>query len=302
MPTTFRVLLNERSGSAEGKAEAIVERLRGHGFACEITKLRAGSDVAGLAKRLAAMPETVVVAAGGDGTVNAVAAATAGKGLPMGVLPAGTLNHFARDLGLPLEIDEAVDVLAKQQVSRVDAAEVNGRVFVNNSSLGFYPAMVTERERMKKVGLNKWLSLTLATLRAYVRFRRVVVRVNVGGVERKCITPFVFIGNNEYALSGTQLGTREHIDRGTLYLYLAPGLTRWGALRLTIAALEGKVKEMPNFEQICVPEFTVDVRKKTTRVSLDGEVVKLRGALRYRSLPGALAVLTDPAKEQTRQE
>ncbi len=149
MGKRVRVFLNESSG-AGCDAEEIEALFARHDCACSITRLSRGVDAGRMAKEDAT--EVVFVAAGGDGTVNVVASAIAGTPRCMGVLPVGTLNHFGKDLGLPLELKEAVAAIARGMTCGVDAGEVNGQIFVNNSSIGAYPAMVVDRERMKKAG------------------------------------------------------------------------------------------------------------------------------------------------------
>ena len=99
----------------------------------------------------------VIVAGGGDGTIHTIAAVLAGTGVPLGILPLGTLNHFAKDLGIPMELHDAVDVVAAARGVNVDVGEVNGIVFINNSSIGVYPYMVLDRERLRRRRrLQKW--------------------------------------------------------------------------------------------------------------------------------------------------
>jgi diacylglycerol kinase family enzyme len=153
--------------------------------------------------------------------------------------------------------------------------------------------MVLDRERMKKRGRNKWASLVAASFRAFLRFRCLHVEMTVAGQRRACTTPFLFVGNNEYCVEGLQIGRRNHLDRATLALYLAPGATRAHILRMAFAVLLGSLKEGPQFEELSTGEFTVHVRgRRRLRVSLDGEVRRMPGPLRYRILPGALHVLT----------
>ena len=153
----------------------------------------------------------VVVAAGGDGTVSMVGAALVDRDIALGVLPLGTLNHFARDFGLPLEIEAAVAHVVQGRPVRVDVGEVNGRIFVNNSSLGLYPDIVRDRERQqRRLGWGKWPALAWATLAALRRFPFLSVRLSVDGREQHWRTPFVFVGNNEYLMEGFAIATRGH--------------------------------------------------------------------------------------------
>ena len=289
MGTAVRVFLNKKSGKGEVTPEQIVALFAAHECPCTITRLRKSLDAHELAKSDPA--ETIFIAAGGDGTVNLVAAAVAGTSRSMGVLPVGTLNHFARDLGLPLDLVAAVAAIAQGHTRRVDAAQANDSIFVNNSSLGTYPEMVVDRERMKKSGRNKWASLVVASFKAFVRFRCLTVMVEVDGSTRQCTTPFLFVGNNEYCLDGSRMGSRECVDGGRLSLYLAPGGTRATMLKFSVAAVLGRLKQLPGFEELQPREFQVTTRRRRLRVSLDGEVRHLGAPITYRILPGALRVV-----------
>jgi diacylglycerol kinase family enzyme len=293
MGNSVRVFLNAKSGSGGASAQHIAELFAKYGSHCSISSLGKHTD----AQRLARTDpqDTVFVAAGGDGTVNLVAQAVAGTSRRMGVLPVGTLNHFAKDLNLPLDLEAAVELIADGQSRQVDAAEVNGFTFVNNSSLGVYPSMVVAREHMKKFGHNKWASLVAASARAFVRFRCMTVQFQVDGKTRVCDTPFLFVGNNDYCLEGTRLGAREHMDQGRLSLYLAPGATRSTMLRLLASALLGRLKKTSDFEVYQPMSFRVTTKKRSLRGSLDGEVRRIATPLEYRIRPAALNVICLPS-------
>jgi diacylglycerol kinase family enzyme len=289
-----RVFLNNRSGIGSVSPEILCNMFATHGLACEVTILERHIDLPALA---AYDPEDLAwIAAGGDGTVNAVAHAIAGTSRPMGVLPVGTLNHFAQDLGLPRTLASAIEVIATGDIQIVDAAEVNGITFVNNSSLGVYPAMVLDRERMKKSGWNKWWSLVIASARAFIRFRCLQVELELHGGIRRCTTPLLFVGNNLYAIDGGRLGRRERLDEGCLSLFLVPHTTRMAMLRLLIAALFGRVRGARELEEFTVKSVTVRAHRRRLRVSYDGEVKRMPPPLHYASRHGALRVIVS-AKE-----
>jgi len=290
MGRVVRVFLNEKSGAGGADAATITALFAQHGSKCQVSAMRRELDMQRLA--LDDAEDIDWIAAGGDGTVNAVAQVVQGGPRRMGVLPVGTLNHFAKDAGLPLELERAVAVAAGDRWRAVDAGSVNGAAFVNNSSLGIYPAMVLDRERMKKSGWNKWASLLVASLKAFVRFQCLQVEMEVRGKTQRCKTPFVFVGNNSYCMEGMEAGTRTTLNRGMLAVYVAPGVTRWGMLRMALAALFGRLKRVTEFEEMQVTSFTAGVRgKRRVRVSLDGEVHKMAGPLRYEVRPAALRVL-----------
>jgi diacylglycerol kinase family enzyme len=153
MEKRARVFLNEGSGAGGCSAQQVAGLFAERDWKCEFSLLGSGASVGELARNEDA--QVVFVAAGGDGTVNAVASAVAGTERCMGVLPVGTLNHFAHDLGLPLKLEAAVAAITGGRTRGIDVAEVNGAVFVNNSSIGAYPTMVLDRERMRKSGTAK---------------------------------------------------------------------------------------------------------------------------------------------------
>lgn len=261
--------------------------------------LAAGAELRGLAERALADARAgrvhAVVVGGGDGSVSTVAGVLAGTGVPLGVLPLGTLNHFAADLGVPGELEAAVAAICASAPRAVDVAEVNGRVFVNNSLLGVYPYMVADRERRRKLhGLGKWVAMSLAFLRMLVRFPRRRLAVCAEGWTRPYRTPCLFVGVNEYEVELFRLRRRTGMDCGELWLLVAkhdsPLRFAWFAFRSAFRGLRAG----DDFEQLRATE--VEVRLSATRVPVaaDGEVERMRGPLRYRVRPGDLTVLAPP--------
>jgi diacylglycerol kinase family enzyme len=288
------VILNARSGG--GNDRAIVDRLRrlfeASGNPAEIMVAHGGADIAGaLATALARRPD-VIVAGGGDGTIGSIGGALAGSDIALGVLPLGTLNHFARDLGVPLDLAAAVAHIVDGQPHRVDVGEVNGRVFLNNSSLGLYPDIVRARERQQdRLGRGKWLALAWATLAALRRYAFMSVRLTVDGRERLRRTPFVFIGNNEYRMDGFAIGERSGLQDGRLSLYVAQRPGRLRLLQLALRALVGRLRQARDFDTLLATDIVVDSRHRRLRVATDGEVTLMTPPLRYRIRPASLAVM-----------
>lgn len=235
----------------------------------------------------------VVVAGGGDGTINAVASVVAGTGVAFGVLPLGTLNHFAKDIGVPLGLDEAVANIAQGIRKDVDVGEVNGQVFLNNSSLGLYPDIVRDREKQQhRLGRGKWLAACWATVGALRRYPFLNVRLTLDdGKEHARRTPFVFIGNNEYTMSGFNIGARQTLDRGRLSLYVAQRPGRLGLLRFAWRALCGRLAQEKDFDMLTAQNLHIETRHQRIPVATDGEVTVMATPLRYRIRPGALRVI-----------
>jgi diacylglycerol kinase family enzyme len=296
------VILNAAAGGGEcGAARERLERLftENH-FDARVTLARSGEEIVETARRAAEDGETnVVVAGGGDGTINAVASQLVGTEKVLGVLPFGTLNHFAKDLHIPLDTEAAARAVVAGRTARVDVGEVNGRIFLNNSSLGLYPTLVREREKLQeRSGRGKWSAAFWAALTVLRRYPFVNVRLDVDGKEMRRRTPFVFIGNNEYELDAFHVGTRARLDAGRLCLHVTRDIGRFGLARLGMRALFGRLREDKDFDAINAREVWIETRHNRLRVATDGEVQIMRPPLRYRVLPGALRVCV-PAPEES---
>jgi diacylglycerol kinase family enzyme len=242
----------------------------------------------------------MVVAGGGDGTINAVASVVVDSGVPFGVLPLGTLNHFAKDLNIPLELDAAIANLASGVRTKVDVGEVNGTIFLNNSSLGLYPDIVRDREKQqRRLGRGKWLAFCWATMAALRRYPFLDVRLTLNGQHMTRRTPFVFIGNNEYLMQGLNIGERERLDRGHLSLYVAQRPGRLGLVRLAFHALFGRLKQQKDFDVLTARELDIETHHTRLRVATDGEVTVMAPPLRYRIRAAALTVVVPAASPPT---
>jgi diacylglycerol kinase family enzyme len=288
------VIINDSAGGGHDEAAASELRatLRGAGFEPAITLATSGKQMIATARSALRNGAALVVAGGGDGTINAVASVMAGSGVPFGILPLGTLNHFAKDLGIPLQLEEAVRVLASGRPKPVDVGEVNGQIFLNNSGLGLYPDIVHEREKQEsRLGRGKWHAAFRATLAALWRYSILSIRLVVDGRRFARRTPFVFIGNNEYQMRGLAIGGRERLDAGKLSLYVAQHPGRLGLLRFALRALRGTLAQARDFDVLLADEMEITARRTRLRVATDGEVTLMSTPLRYRIWPGALTVI-----------
>ncbi|MEO8635556.1 MAG: diacylglycerol kinase family protein [Gemmatimonadales bacterium] len=287
------VVLNAGSGAGETEAAATEIRSRFAAAGREV-QVTLATDTASLSRAVdeaLAAGVSAIVAGGGDGTVNLVAARLIDSPTPLGVFPLGTLNHFAKDLGLPLELGPAIDVVLSGHTMQVDVGVVNGRCFLNNSSLGLYPRIVRLRAARPAHGLAKWLVATWATMKVLGEVPVMGVRIQVDGQPVLRRTTLVFIGNNEYRMAGLDAGTRESLTTGTLVLYVVRGGGRRRLARLAWHVLRGKAEESDALEIFRVTEATIESRGRQMEVALDGEVVRLPLPLTYQIRPGALGVL-----------
>jgi len=294
------VIVNAGAGPGYGEPwrASLAARFASHGLDPDITLAADANHMMEAARAALAAGAPVVVAAGGDGTVNAIASVVLDSGAVFGVLPMGTLNHFARDLRLPVQLDAAIAVLAAGHVARVDVGEVNGRIFLNNSSLGLYPDIVRDRQRQqRRLGRGKWTAFGWALLAALRRYPFLSVRLTLGETGHARRTPFVFIGNNEYQMQGFNIGERARIDGGILSAYVAQRPTRLGLLKLALRALFGRLRQSREFHVFQAGEMVIETRHRRLRVATDGEVTVMAPPLRYRIRPAALPVLAPRPQE-----
>jgi diacylglycerol kinase family enzyme len=285
-------VLNATSGhgAAPKAAERLKEIFDEAGREVEITLAKGSGEINAAMRRAVEGGCAVLVAGGGDGTINCAAAAVVGREIPLGVLPLGTLNHFARDLSIPLDLEEAARVVLTGVVCKVDVGEVNGRIFLNNSSLGAYPAIVRLREKYRQTFGGKWLAALWAALTVLRRNPFMTIRIVV---ERQKIvrrTPLVLVANNEYRTSGIDAGTRESLGGGRLALYVLNAERRPGLLRLAWEVLLKGAEQAKEIDVVVVEDATIETHRRHLQVATDGEVFTLEAPLNYRTRPGALRV------------
>ncbi|WP_181919459.1 diacylglycerol kinase family protein [Alkalilimnicola ehrlichii] len=251
-----------------------------------------GADAEKEAKQLIEKGAQGLVVGGGDGTISAVAGVAAAAGVCLGVLPLGTRNHFARDLGVPADVGDAIRTLQDFRLRRIDLGEVNGTTFINNVSLGLYPKLVARREKFQRS--RGWRKLTAhAAAAGYVlrRFPLSRVSVEVEGRLMMAKTPIVFVSNNVCRDGLLADARRPALDLGKLWVCVARTDSRLALMRMCRDFLLGRRDEIPGLDAEEVDAVTVTMRRRRMLVAVDGEVRHLASPLRLRSLPGALQVI-----------
>lgn len=294
------VVLTASAGAPEAKAQQVDERrrveaaFRRAGIEATITVVQ-GPELADAVRSAAASEADIVVVGGGDGSMSTAAAVLMEATKPLGVLPLGTLNHFAKDLGISLDLEEAVQTIAQGRAREIDVGDVNGHVFVNNSSIGLYPRAVDRRdEKQERQGWSKWPAMLIATLTVVRQFKLLRVSVHTGDQVLSLSTPFIFVGNNEYEMNLFLMGRRVCLDGGTLGLYLTKTVGRFGLVRLVFHALIGRLEQAEEFESRCLSAFEIQTNRRSVLVARDGEVTRMRPPLKYRIRPRALRVIAPP--------
>lgn len=249
-----------------------------------------------LSEAAAEKPEFMFVG-GGDGTISTAAGILAGGNTVLGVLPLGTLNHFARDLGIPLAWPEAIRALAAGSVHAVDLAEVNGRVFINNCSIGSYAEAVRRRDALRRQkGHGKWLAMFLASWTVFLDLRRLRLQITSPETSRSLRTPFVLIANNRYSGRVLNSSLRPRIDEGRLWLYTTRAHRHGAFLRLAWQTLVRRIDAADALEMISLTDVTISTAHTTLPVAADGEVLSLQPPLVFKIRPAALRVLVPNTK------
>jgi diacylglycerol kinase family enzyme len=294
------VIVN-RSGGAAAKMgdmlpDALEQAFAAAGTTAEISLLKAKQ----IPEAIEATATTGrVIVAGGDGTAAGAAQILAGSDTELGLLPLGTLNHLARDLGIPADLDEAADIAVNGQPRTIDVGEVNGQVFVNNASIGLYPLMVRKRERLRRAkGWPKWLSSVPAALAALQRLPHHRLRLDWGKGERAIVTPLLFVGNNVYSLDRGEVGKRGSLSEGKLSIYAVAHRRRAALIWFAMRALVGRAERSLDFETLGECEtLTVRSSSGSIEIALDGELRRMDSPLEFRIRPGALTVMAPASSD-----
>ena len=286
------ILINRGGGSvgddAQDRATAALAKA---GIAGKV-ELLPGDELAERAKAAVAGGANLVIAGGGDGTMSSVAAELAGSDTALGILPMGTLNHLARDLDIPFDLDQAAAIIAANQRRTIDLAEVNGRIFVNNSAVGLYPLLVDTREAgQRRWGWSKSRAMAAAAVRTLARFHHHRLHLSSGDKSATIDTPLLFVGNNDYSVALPSAGQRGSLSDGKLCVMVLRKTGRWGLVAVIARALVGRSRGQDMIRADAIAELRVDSRASQLSVALDGETWRIAPPLTYRIRPAALRVI-----------
>jgi diacylglycerol kinase family enzyme len=288
-------VLNEHAGTAARDdvvtEDSLREAFAAAGFQAEVELLPADKIGSALSRAIAMRPDALFIG-GGDGTVSATARLLVGTSIPLGVLPLGTLNHFAKDLGLPPDWRATIAALANGSVRAVDVAEVNGHLFINNCSVGAYADAVRHRESLREDrDHGKWVAMVLASVRVFLRLKRIRFRLQHDGEEIVVRSPFLVVANNRYQGNILSQSLRERLDEGQLWIYTTRARHHFAVLRMAWQALRRDLESAEALDARMSTEALVHLPGGKVTVAADGEILELRAPLHFRILPGALKVL-----------
>ena len=288
------MLLNCGSGTIRADpdiAGKVEDALRRAGLNPAI-ELIDGGDCEVRARAISERGDPLLIVGGGDGSISAAATALVGTDTKLGILPLGTLNHFARDLGISFELEKAAQVIAIGNEQRVDIGEMNGRLFINNSAIGLYPLMVVDRDlQRKRLGRSKRLAMLVASARTLLRFNHQRLTLTVNNEQARVDTPLLFVGNNEYRIGLPEAGRRESLQDGILDVLVMRKKTRRSLVAASIRALLGRARKDDMVRLDNVQRLQVGSQRSHLTVSLDGEVIGAASPLDYRIRKQALRVI-----------
>lgn len=296
-PAPLPAFLNKKCGNASAAREA----LAGEGFVLEEVEPEKLVD---RFRDAVAKQVPRILVAGGDGTIAAAAAVVARTDTQLAVLPGGTLNHFAKDNGIPTDLDEAGKVAAGDTVTKIDLGYLDDRVFLNTSSIGLYVKFVRVREKLEQ-RLGYRIASILAALRMFSDLRMMAVKLEVEGKETIYRTPLVFIGVGERELQLPALGARIKNGRHGLHVMVVRGRQPARLFALALAAVARGTKgisQTPQFDSFIVDKCSIDLSQPSALVALDGELHRMSTPLEYRIEREALSLVVAPPAEDTREK
>lgn len=297
----FHVLLNASSGTALASgltAEQLVQRFAtsGHPISLDADEARPFAERLRTARH---SPAPVLVAAGGDGTATALAQVAVETGKRLAVLPLGTANLLARDLQLPLTLDEWFAALPRMTEREIDAGDLNGDIFLHKVVIGTVPGIAVVREKIR--GNATWgarLAFIAHFVRALSNVRRFAAEITPdAGDPAIHRLRSIAVVNNDYDEGLGKLFHRSRLDAGFLSLYIMRSLSVGDALRLALEMLLGRWRQDDVLEIENVTAVTIRTRRRRVHAMIDGEVRMLDGPFEFRIRPRALKVLAGPAAE-----
>lgn len=288
------VILNVGSGrnDAEAVSRAVEDALKPRCAGYALRQTSRGSDLVAMAKQSIEDGFDLIVAAGGDGTQSAVAGALAGTDTVMGVLPGGTFNYFARDLGVGDDIADALDTIRNGRVTQMDVGQIENLVFLNNISLGAYPHILKTRESIYRRWGRSRLAAYWSVLVALRRLRRPMSLIaHVDGQQHRFSTALIFVARSAYQLEAFGLEGADAIRAGKFAVLIAKARQPLPLLRSAFRLAFGFSAKDSDFDLILTDELTIDMPRKRALIAHDGEKTVMASPLHLKVWHDGLRVL-----------
>lgn len=285
------VILNEDSGGGvEGaEPEAIEKHFASHGWVARVQLVGSGADMSEAVSSACNTGAGCIVAAGGDGTICGVVSALVGREVELGVIPLGTFNYFARSFDIPQEVAPAIDVICSGSAQPVDVGTVNGKVFLNNASLGLYASILRKREGIYRRWGRSRAAAYWSVLSAMVSvYRPLTMRVTIDGEVLRATSPMIFVAASAYQLDQFEIAGAEAIRNGDFAVLLAPNCGRfhliWKALLIGFRG----VRRDRDFTLLTGKHVVVETQRTSTLVARDGEREQMTNPYDFKIIPGAV--------------
>lgn len=291
------IILNTGAGAGKdaGFHEDLEAALGRYPDRFQVERVDSGAKLRPSIRRAVDAGFPIIAAAGGDGTIGAVAQEIAGTGIVLGIIPLGTFNYVARGLGIPLDLAGAVDALAAGSARPFLVGEVNGRIFLNNASLGIYPAILKQREGIYRRFGRSRIAAHWSVVRTFVRlYRPLSIKVTVDGQAIRTRTPLVFIARSAYQMEEFGLEGTEEVRKGRFAVFLAPDVGRLGLTTYALRLAWGGLRAGRDIEQMFGEDILIETRGVDRLVARDGERERLKTPLRFRVRRDALEVIAPP--------
>ena len=286
------VIRNRKSGKGDTAAEAVRAAMDRLGPQARLVELSPGTDLSDRARQEAEAGASIVVAAGGDGTIMGVAGGLAGTGAALGVLPLGTFNYFARGLGLPEDPTEAADAILAGRRCRLSLGAVAGQLFLNNVSMGIYPAILKERETVYKTWGRSRAAAYWSVLKTFARAQRPLrLTLWIDGQERHYVTPLVFVARSAFQLDFFGLPGADAVKDDKLVVFVGIRRGRWGLFLQAWHLVRRSMKEGRDFEVLVGTKLRVEARRPRMLVACDGEKFRLSSPVEVEMRPDILDVI-----------
>ena len=256
----------------------------------EVIELSRDVDIGATIRDRSCRGTKLFIAAGGDGTVHHVVQAVVHTDASLAVIPIGTYNHFARDLGIPLDWRAALDVALTGELRQIDTGRVNDQFFLNNVSIGLYPELVKKREERGR-DYSRWRARLLAAYATLRKYRHVTVAVESEFHQELIQTHVFMISNNSYDLSRAGIeAPRGNLEEGNLSVYWLPHTPRWQLMKFVARYLAGRVREVPGFRSFRTRRIRVQSSRNYLSIGVDGEVFTMQTPLVITIVPQSLVV------------
>jgi len=280
----MHVLVNAHAGdfqTNDDRLRRLRQALRDHGIDAKLITPDDGETLEDCAERLLQNGADPLVAAGGDGTIAALAGPCYRAGTRLGIIPMGTFNYFARAHGISQDLDRAVALLAQQPERDVAPGKVNGRIFLNNLSIGVYPTILQEREDIYARYGRSRAAAYWSVLKALVRRpRSLKLRLDLDGKTQELSTPLAFIAASAYQLDEFGLDDRDALRNGQFPIFIAPQVTRRALLHTAWRLSLGKAVKGPDYRVLTARNIEITPEQSKVLVACDGEKINMDAPLR----------------------